>query len=59
MGSPLTVREIMAGGQPVPDPGGFPGALRWDVPGKFRGAEGTWELVLDPATKTILHYNFR
>ena len=34
------------------------GALRWDVAGSFRGAKGTWELVVDMKTKTILHWNF-
>lgn len=58
LNSPNTIEEIMKGGTPVPDPGGVPGALRWDVGGTFRGSEGTWELVLDPATDTILHYNF-
>ena len=46
-------------GEARPDPGGVTGALRWDVPGAFRGAEGTWELVYDPASNTILHFNFR
>lgn len=57
--SPLTIQEIIASGKPIPDPGGFPGALRWDVPGAFRDSEGTWELVIDPKTNRILHYNFR
>jgi len=30
----------MEGANPIPDPGGVPGALRWDVPGAFRGSEG-------------------
>jgi len=57
--SPLTLREIMAAGKPIPDPGGVAGALRWDVPGAFRGSAGTWELVVDPQSKTILHWLFR
>ena len=32
-------------------------ALRWDVPGVFRGASGTWELVVDTSTNTVLHFN--
>jgi hypothetical protein len=48
----------MAAGEPIPDPGGVPGALRWDVPGTFRGSNGVWELVVDPKTQTILHWNF-
>jgi RHS repeat-associated protein len=56
--SPLTAREIMAGGNPIADPRGVVGALRWDVPGAFNGTSGTWELVLDPKTGTILHFCF-
>jgi hypothetical protein len=56
--SPLTVQEIMKAGPGVPDPQGVPGALRWDVPGAFRGSEGTWELVYDTNSNTILHFNF-
>jgi RHS repeat-associated protein len=57
--SPLLANEIMQAAPGVPDPGGVPGALRWDVPGTFRGTEGTYELVYDPATNTILHFLFR
>lgn len=56
--SPHTIEQIMKGGKGVPDPGGVPGALRWDVPGTFRGSQGTWELVVDKSN-TILHMNFR
>lgn len=58
LNSALTTREIMAAKLPIPDPGGFPGALRWDVPEQFRGSPGTWELVVDPKTGTSLHYYF-
>jgi len=58
LNSPLLVDEIMQAGTAVPDPGGVAGALRWDVPGAFRSSDGTWELVIDPKTKTILHFNF-
>jgi RHS repeat-associated protein len=57
--SPLTVRSIMEAGDPVPDPGGVPGGLRWDVPGGFRGSQGTWELVIDQPNNIILHFLFR
>lgn len=57
LNSPLTVREIMSARPGIPDPGGFSGALRWDVPGYFRSS-GTWQLVVDPKTNTILHFNF-
>jgi RHS repeat-associated protein len=56
--SPLTIREIMAGGKPIADPGGVPGALRWDVPGAFNGSNGTWQLVVEPKTNTVLHFVF-
>lgn len=50
---------IMDGGKPIPDPGGVPGALRWDVPGTMNGSSGSWELVVDPQSKTILHFLFQ
>jgi RHS repeat-associated protein len=59
LNSPLTLREIMAAGRPIPDPGGVAGALRWDVPGAFRGSAGTWELVVNPQTNTVLHWLFK
>ncbi len=57
--SRLTIQEIMNASAPVPDPGGVPGALRWDVPGTMNGTPGTWELVVNPGTKTILHFLFK
>jgi RHS repeat-associated protein len=57
--SRLTIQEIMKAGNPVPDPGGVPGALRWDVPGALNGSPGTWELVVDPTTRTVLHFLFK
>ena len=56
--SPLLYQEIMSAKTPIPDPRGVTGALRWDVPGSFRGRKGTWELVVDKRTKTVLHFNF-
>jgi hypothetical protein len=56
--SPLTIQGIMRAGDPIPDPGGVPGALRWDVPGAVNGSQGTWQLVVDPESKTILHFLF-
>lgn len=35
--TPHTIRQIIDAGNPIPDPGGMPGALRYDVPGAFRG----------------------
>ena len=59
MKSQLTINEIMAAGNPISDPGGIPGGLRWDIPGTFRGSVGTWELVLHPETEIIYHFNFK
>jgi RHS repeat-associated protein len=56
--SRLTMQEIMMGSTPRPDPGGVPGGLRWDTPGSLNGKQGTWELVIDTRTNTVLHYNF-
>lgn len=56
--SKFLLKEIMEAKLPIPDPVGVPGALRWDVPGTFRGGDGIWELVVDPVSETILHWNF-
>ncbi|MGH2750228.1 MAG: hypothetical protein ACRDK3_05055 [Actinomycetota bacterium] len=53
------MREIMEAADPIPDPGGVPGALRWDVSGAYGGSQGTWQLVVDPNTNTVLHFLFR
>lgn len=58
MNSPHTIEEIMRATRPIPDPGGAPNVLRWDVPGSFNGSDGLWELVVDPNTMTILHFVF-
>ena len=55
----LVVQEIIAGGTPRVDPGGIPGGLRWDVPGAVNGSSGTWELVVNPETNTIVHFLFK
>ena len=57
--SPLTVQEIESTGMGVRDPGGVPGALRYDVPGSFNGSQGNWELVIDRGTNTIYHFLFK
>lgn len=54
--SPHTIEQIIKTGKGVPDPGGVAGALRYDVPGAFRGSQGTWELVVKG--DQILHFNF-
>jgi hypothetical protein len=55
--STLVILEIMLAKEPVADEF-VATAVRWDVPGFFRGAEGTWELVIDLATNTIIHFDF-
>ena len=57
LNSPHLLDEIMAAGKGVPDKF-VDGALRWDVPGTFRGRSGVWELVVDTKTNTVLHWNF-
>ena len=65
LNSTLVMREIMEAGKPVPDPGGVPGALRWNVPGSIMlgsarvATQGTWELVIDTRTSTVLHFVFK
>jgi RHS repeat-associated protein len=68
--SPLTIQEITSTGAGASDPGGIPGALRYDVPGTVSrpgatvGAPnatitGTYELVIDPKTNTVYHFLFK
>ncbi|NMA64908.1 MAG: hypothetical protein GX957_01535 [Clostridiaceae bacterium] len=56
-GTTLLVDEIMKGGTPVKD-AVLKNGLRWDVNGTFRGSTGTWELVVDKSSNTIVHFNF-
>lgn len=58
MRSTQVVSEIMEGSAPKLDPRGAAGAVRWDTPGALNGKAGTWELVVDTNTNTILHFNF-
>lgn len=53
------MQQIMDAKSPVPDPGGVPGALRWDVQGLMNGNKGYYELVVDPKNNTVLHFLFR
>jgi RHS repeat-associated protein len=57
MRSPLTIHEIMATGNGVPDLTAKD-ALNYKVSGTFRGSQGTWELVIDPNKNLIYHFNF-
>ncbi len=56
-GTTLLVDEIMQAGTPVKDTV-LKNGLRWDVQGTFRGSTGTWELVVDIGSNTIVHFNF-
>jgi RHS repeat-associated protein len=56
--SRLLMQEIMDARPPVPDPGGIPGGLRWDVPGTMNGSPGTYQLVVDVMNKTVVHFLF-
>jgi hypothetical protein len=58
LNSPLTVQEIQSTGLGVPDPGGVPGALRYDVPGSFGKTPGTYQPVIHPETNTVYHFLF-
>lgn len=51
------LKEIMSAGKPIQDEF-VKTALRWDVKGSFRGADGIWELVVDTAKNMVLHFNF-
>jgi hypothetical protein len=56
-GTNMLLDEIMGSKHPVRDVI-LDNGLRWDVPGTFRGKAGTWELVVDMNTNTIVHFNF-
>ena len=56
-GTTLLLKEIMESGNPVPD-AILQSSLRWDISGTFRGSTGTWELVVDTSTNTVVHFNF-
>jgi RHS repeat-associated protein len=57
--SAYTIRNIILSGLGRPDPQGVPGALRWDVPGVLNGTEGTFQLVIQSTTNTVLHFQFK
>ena len=57
-GTNTILDEIIKAMDPIPDPRGVPNTVRWDVPGTFNGKSGTWELVINKETNTILHFLF-
>lgn len=52
-----TIQSIIDGGTPVKD-AILNNGLKWNVPGTFRGTSGTWELVVDMDSNTIVHFLF-
>jgi hypothetical protein len=58
LGSRPLLQEIMDAAEPVADPQGAVNTVRWDVPGRFNGTEGTWELVVNTSQKVVHHFNF-
>lgn len=56
-GTTLLLKEIMESADPVSDTV-LQSGLRWDISGTFRGSTGTWELVVDTSTNTVVHFNF-
>ena len=52
-----TIQSIIDGGTPVKDTI-LNNGLKWNVPGTFRGITGTWELVVDMDSNTIVHFLF-
>lgn len=57
-GTTSLIDEIMSAQKPVPDPGGLPNGVRWDVQGTYNSKSGVWELVIDKDTNTIVHFLF-
>jgi ABC-type transporter Mla subunit MlaD len=57
--SSIAMQEIMDSAAPGTDPGGVIGGLKWVVPGSLHGSLGVWELVVDPKTRTVLHFLFK
>ena len=56
---PLLTQEIIDTGMGVADPGGIPGALRFDVPSSFNESQGFYQLVIQPTTNMIFHFLFK
>ena len=56
--STLTIQNIMKAGKPMAD-SSLKNGLKWVVNGTYNGSSGAWELVVDTATNTIVHFLFR
>ncbi|HEV2679226.1 MAG TPA: RHS repeat-associated core domain-containing protein [Rhodanobacter sp.] len=59
MDSTLLMQQIMDATPPGVDPGGIPLGLRWDSPGTMNGSVGTYQLVVDPTTNIVYHFQFK
>ena len=58
MKSTQTIINIMKSAKPKVDTS-LRNGLKWVTKGKFNGKSGTWELVIDVASNTIVHFLFR
>ena len=56
--STLIIQNIMKAGKPMVD-SSLETGLKWVVEGSYKGSFGVWELVIDTATDTIVHFLFR
>jgi hypothetical protein len=56
--SRATMQLIIEGTKPTADPQGNPNTLRWDAPGTMNGSRGSYQLVIDTSTNTVLHWQF-
>jgi len=58
MQSRLLVKEIMKT-KPHADPRGMKGAVSWRAEGALNGRSGTYELIVHPESKRIMHFLFK
>ena len=56
--SPSTITNVMRSSQGVPD-AFFKGGINYTTPGTFNGAQGMYELGINPRTRTIYHFLFK
>jgi hypothetical protein len=56
--STQTIQNIMRAGKPIAD-SSLKNGLKWVVDGAFNGTPGKYELVIDVATNTIVHFLFK
>jgi len=56
--STLLIQNIMRAAMPIADKSMKYG-LKWVVKGTYNGKSGVWELVINTATNTIVHFLFR